>query len=379
MLGLDLRFRRVGLVVFVVGVGMMASSLLESPLHHLRTTFEGHPAVGAAGAALGIAGLVAAAAVFQRWPWLYLLAVVAAAPARVPVHVGDTDAHLLVPLYAVIAAGAAATAYELVRDRDPGRRTGWIGIARRDLVAWTAISLSWSADRHQGAIEVMFFYAALRRCWSPGWRSRAPIGRACRRLLTRPGGARGRVRRGRRYQELHPRRLLEPQVDGRERLQLVLPRQLALLGPSIFGALHGGDDRARVRGADLPPVHAAAGALIARAVRSACTSPTPSPACWRWPRAALALGATSWPRRVTHRLGAPPGRRSWARGLAVSLRRQLGVDSVTSERSHLVGDGLRLCPRASARRRRPRRVRPGRGRADGRRGRRAAPRAHARR
>ena len=127
ILGLDIRLRRVGFVVFVVGVGMMAFSLLESPLHHLRTTFGSHPAVGVAGAALGIAGLVAAAVVFRRWPWLYLLAVVATAPARVPFHVGDTDAHLLVPLYAVIAAGAAATAYELMRDRDPGRRTGGSG------------------------------------------------------------------------------------------------------------------------------------------------------------------------------------------------------------------------------------------------------------
>ncbi len=70
ILGLDIRLRRVGFVVFVVGVGMMASSLLESPLHHLRTTFGSHPAVGVAGAALGIAGLVAAAVVFRRWPWL---------------------------------------------------------------------------------------------------------------------------------------------------------------------------------------------------------------------------------------------------------------------------------------------------------------------
>lgn len=158
ILGLDIRLRRVGFVVFAVGVGMIASSLLESPLHHLRTTFESHPAVGVAGAALGIAGLVAAAAFFQRWPWLYLLAVVATAPARVPFHVGDTDAHLLVPLYAVIAAGAAATAYELLRDREPGRRTGWIGIALAGFLAWSAISMLWSADGHQGAIEVLFFY-----------------------------------------------------------------------------------------------------------------------------------------------------------------------------------------------------------------------------
>jgi len=39
----------------------------------------------------------------RRWPALVLLAVVAAAPARIPLHAGGEQANLLVPLYAVIA------------------------------------------------------------------------------------------------------------------------------------------------------------------------------------------------------------------------------------------------------------------------------------
>jgi O-antigen ligase len=59
-------------------------------------------------AALGIAGLVAVAlltAVFNRWPILMPLAIVAALPFRVPLHAGGDTANLLVPLYLVIAGG----------------------------------------------------------------------------------------------------------------------------------------------------------------------------------------------------------------------------------------------------------------------------------
>ena len=158
LLGLDLRLRRAGLIVFVIGVGMITSSLLATPLHHVRTTLTGHPAVGLAGVVIGVAGLVIAAAVIHRWPWMYLLAVVATAPARIPFHVGKTDAHLLVPLYLVIAAGVAATAYELLRDRGPARGTGWIGIALAGFIGWSAVSMLWTVDSHQGAIEMIFFY-----------------------------------------------------------------------------------------------------------------------------------------------------------------------------------------------------------------------------
>ncbi len=158
LLGLDVRLRRLGLAVFAIGIALISSSLLATPIHHVHTTLTGHPAVGLAGAVVGIVGLVVAAGLIYRWPWLYLLAVVATAPARVPFHVGKTDANLLVPLYVVIAAGAAATAYELVRRRDPARGTGWIGMTVVAFVGWSAISMAWSVDTHHGAIEMLFFY-----------------------------------------------------------------------------------------------------------------------------------------------------------------------------------------------------------------------------
>jgi O-antigen ligase len=52
-------------------------------------------------------GLLAYA--FRRWPILLPLAIVAALPFRVPLHAGGDTANLLVPLYLVIAGGAAST------------------------------------------------------------------------------------------------------------------------------------------------------------------------------------------------------------------------------------------------------------------------------
>ena len=39
-----------------------------------------------------------------RWPWLLALGALAAVPARVPVHVGSTEANLLIPMYGIVAA-----------------------------------------------------------------------------------------------------------------------------------------------------------------------------------------------------------------------------------------------------------------------------------
>ena len=90
--------------------------------------------------------------------------------------------------------------------------------------------------------------AALRRA-AGGARGAPPAAPASRRPVARAGGARARVRRRGRLPGAPPRRLVEPQADGLERVQLVLPRQLDLLRPVDLRALPGGHDHARVRGA----------------------------------------------------------------------------------------------------------------------------------
>jgi O-antigen ligase/polysaccharide polymerase Wzy-like membrane protein len=92
-----------------------------------------HPATLAAailGTALAVAG---GAVVFRRIPWLLPVSLFAALSLRVPVHLGGQTAHLLVPLYVVIAAGLVCFAYgalvgERARAAD-GRSEGGVSTA----------------------------------------------------------------------------------------------------------------------------------------------------------------------------------------------------------------------------------------------------------
>ena len=114
-------------------------------------------------AGVALAGLILAAggaALLQRWPWLLALATLACVPARIPVKVGSTDANLLVPIYGVVAAAALALAWQLLRD--PGsvrnRELGPLSLPLAAFVLWSGLSLTWSQDLRQGAIELLAFY-----------------------------------------------------------------------------------------------------------------------------------------------------------------------------------------------------------------------------
>ena len=89
--------------------------------------------------------------------WLLALATLACAPARIPVHVGSTQANLLLPLYGVVAVAALALAWQLygedVRDRELGPLSWPLAL----LVGWSGISILWTKDVRQGAIELLFF------------------------------------------------------------------------------------------------------------------------------------------------------------------------------------------------------------------------------
>lgn len=88
-----------------------------SQLHHLRA----HPALAAAGVVVAIVVVLALAALFWRRSWAFPLAVVLTLPFRVPVSSGGSTANLLVPLYAVVAAGVIAHCARLLA---PGRMVG---------------------------------------------------------------------------------------------------------------------------------------------------------------------------------------------------------------------------------------------------------------
>ncbi|MGI9659425.1 MAG: hypothetical protein ACR2OD_10990, partial [Gaiellaceae bacterium] len=96
-------------------VGLLAATL-GTALVLVRLLPDGHTTTLVLAAVVGICILVVGAAGLRRWPWALAFLALAAAPARIPVSVGDTEANLLVPLYAVIGAGALALAWSLARD-----------------------------------------------------------------------------------------------------------------------------------------------------------------------------------------------------------------------------------------------------------------------
>jgi hypothetical protein len=138
---------------------------------------HGHHRLLAAAAVLGAIGAVAGGLVLLRLPWLLALATLACVPARFPVHVGSTEANLLLPLYGVVAAAAVAVAWDLFGDEPRERELGPLANPLALFVGWEGLSLVWSKDVRQGAIELLFFVlpfgllavALARLRWSRAW------------------------------------------------------------------------------------------------------------------------------------------------------------------------------------------------------------------
>jgi hypothetical protein len=113
-----------------------------------------------AGLALIAAGLAAAiliAVPLVRFPEATPLALLAVAPFRIPVELGDEEAFLLLPLYLVLVGSALAFAYRMLR-RDPAPPVPrLLGLPLAALVCFAAVSYLWTHDERQGAIVLAFF------------------------------------------------------------------------------------------------------------------------------------------------------------------------------------------------------------------------------
>ncbi len=111
--------------------------------------------------AAGGAGIVVAAAggwALLRFPYLLAFATLACLPVRIPVQLGDEEANLLLPLYLVVSSLAVAIGWELVVRRDGRERElGPVAIPLAAFVAWTGLTLVWSVDLREGAIFVGAF------------------------------------------------------------------------------------------------------------------------------------------------------------------------------------------------------------------------------
>jgi len=150
--------RTAGFAAYVAGVLILAGDLLHSPISTMRTDAGRRPALAAAGLLLGLIAIGVAAVIAHRKPTLALMAVVAAAPGRIPLHAGGQQANLLVPLYGVLLAIALAHAYTLALGREQRPQIGLVGWTMAALIGWSAISLLWSTDSHQGGVQMLFFY-----------------------------------------------------------------------------------------------------------------------------------------------------------------------------------------------------------------------------
>jgi O-antigen ligase len=153
--------------VLALGCGTLALWLAPS----------GHHRVFAAAGAVGIVAAVLLAWLFHRAPWTLAVAILACAPARIPVTVGHTNANLLLPLYLVVVAAALALGWELATGEPRRRELGPVTWPLALLVAWTGISFLWTLDRKQGAIYLLFYVlpfgvlalSLARLPWSIGW------------------------------------------------------------------------------------------------------------------------------------------------------------------------------------------------------------------
>ena len=122
-------------------------------------TLRAHAAPAAAALVVALALGVAAARSLRRWPLALPFAACVAAPFRFPVHIGSQDANLLVPLYAVIGVAWLVLALETLQGeraaRLPPRR---LALPLLLLVAWEGASLAWSENATEGA-KALAFYA----------------------------------------------------------------------------------------------------------------------------------------------------------------------------------------------------------------------------
>jgi O-antigen ligase len=120
-----------------------------------------HPSLAAAGAVGAVVVLAVLAVLFDRRPAWLPVAAAATLPFRVPIASGGSTANLLVPLYLVVAAGAAAYALPRLAGRERperGRDPGVLEWALAAVLALYGIQASYSDDFGHALENVVFFY-----------------------------------------------------------------------------------------------------------------------------------------------------------------------------------------------------------------------------
>ncbi len=125
--------------------------------------FRHHPLYAVVAGVLALAIIGGAAALSRRHPAWLALAAFAALPFRIPISSGGSTSNLLVPLYAVTAAGVLAFALPLLMARgeaadESERRAPWVERALMAYVVLYAVQASYSPDFTHALEQVVFFY-----------------------------------------------------------------------------------------------------------------------------------------------------------------------------------------------------------------------------
>jgi len=143
----------VGFVLVGLGtVGLARYLVGDDDLELLFTEREGIALV-----VVGVLAIVLGAIPLVRYPAIVPVALLAVAPFRIPVTLGDEEAFLLLPLYVVLAASVLALAHRAVRGEQPAPPPFLLALPLASLIAFSAASYLWTWDERAGAIFLAFF------------------------------------------------------------------------------------------------------------------------------------------------------------------------------------------------------------------------------
>jgi O-Antigen ligase len=165
---LVLRDPRARAVAMLASLVLAVGAIVALKRHAVADGLSGH---GALALAAGVAGLIALGVlteIVRRRPQAFALLAFAALPFRVPVTIGTENANLLLPLYAVIAAGALAFTLRQLRPSDqsapevvatPGARAlRRVEIALAIVLVVYAAQSAYSSDITEATVSVCCFY-----------------------------------------------------------------------------------------------------------------------------------------------------------------------------------------------------------------------------
>jgi O-antigen ligase len=141
------QIRVAGLVVMAAGMGLFIPILAPSG--------EGARLAGAAVVAVVLA--VCLGVLFDRRPWALGVLALLAAPARIPVPIGDERANLLVPLYVIVGGAAVWLGWSLWQDPRRRRELGPVSWPLAGFVAWLGLSALWTNDPERAALQLFAF------------------------------------------------------------------------------------------------------------------------------------------------------------------------------------------------------------------------------